>query len=107
MTRYADCPADIKNAAHRLVTDFGFNPDLLQGAIASALHSERQGLWRPIETAPKDGTRILVFADGHPETMRYRADRSEAFPWMDDGGHSSWRADIPTHWMPLPPPANT
>ena len=63
--------------------------------------------WQPIETAPKDGTDVLVVADGVV---------SEAEYWGDDRGW--WLANTaptdyidsqvwPTHWMPLPPPPTT
>lgn len=61
--------------------------------------------WQPIESAPKDGTRVLVVSMpcvtvmgaffGSPRQGRY--------------GHSAWVTDesvrpFPaTHWMPLPP----
>jgi hypothetical protein len=57
--------------------------------------------WQPIETAPKDGTIVLVW-DG--ENMAV-ADWVE-FPYRPGGG---WMEGIevfsdPTHWMPLPEP---
>lgn len=62
--------------------------------------------WQPIETAPKDGTRVRIrFADGH-EDERY---------WKNSGGRGwcknvgwpvayNYRLVEPTHWLPLPPP---
>jgi len=57
--------------------------------------------WRSIESAPKDGTRLLVW-DGRYMTIAY---------WMD-GLHARWKRqdgydglsgfDKPTHWLPLP-----
>ena len=59
-------------------------------------------VWQPIETAPRDGTRILLY-----------------FPAMDKGerifagpfAHGMWQIGVwfarppnPTHWQPLPPP---
>jgi hypothetical protein len=46
--------------------------------------------WQPIETAPRDGTRVLLW-DGGPEAyIGY---------WSGD----SW-ISYPSHWMPLPDP---
>ena len=73
--------------------------------------------WQPINTAPKDGTKILAFCQprhietGAPMSFNYigvvwwRGDRR---PFID----SLWKwrhsqndsAAEPTHWMPLPPP---
>lgn len=62
--------------------------------------------WRSIETAPKDGTRILLGKIvGHPDhptalwwaTMGYWSDRWNNW---NDGIEPSGLAD-PTHWMHL------
>lgn len=57
--------------------------------------------WQPIETAPKDGTRILVFReneDGH-EQKRIGVDYFKRGVWW-----LSRTQMRPTHWMPLPEP---
>ncbi len=52
--------------------------------------------WQPIETAPRDGTPLLVW-DGDVPIIAY---------WH----RAAWRYSPkgytchPTHWMPLPPP---
>ena len=57
--------------------------------------------WQPIETAPKDGTDVLVWCGGamfiaYMEVGRWFFDRTD---------HSV--KPLPTHWMPLPaPPEN-
>jgi hypothetical protein len=60
--------------------------------------------WQPIDTAPKDGTAILIHpAAGEMRVVHWRIDRGywSTDSW-DDGGYD---ADMhPTHWMPLPPP---
>lgn len=79
--------------------------------------------WKPIETAPRDGSRILVFSswdwsdsswsDLQPEwiTCVWREDASIDEDDNDVGGfisvtHNPYKdiAKNPTHWMPLPPP---
>lgn len=60
---------------------------------------ERAG-WLPIESAPRDGTPVLVFQDcnGEPEySVGYFNDYHQK--WTD----GEYTLD-PTHWMPLPPP---
>lgn len=60
--------------------------------------------WQPIETAPKDGTPILIF-DGTgiygvqfcANTKDWQSSSSSGFECEDYFG-------IPTHWMPLPAP---
>ncbi len=69
--------------------------------------------WQSIETAPRDGTTILV---GHSESVFsawWEPDGwktgSGVAGWVDgctnnDGDYSTYE---PTHWQPLPPPPNT
>jgi FtsZ-binding cell division protein ZapB len=57
-------------------------------------------LWRPIETAPKDETRVLLFVPPYGPTTGHRGSVSGA--WRC---HSVLNQEVqPTHWMPLPPP---
>lgn len=73
---------------------------LLTAALAEAAHEitqlRRRSSWRPIETAPKDGTEVLIW-DSH---MRVRRIGFYDFGWYDQEG----RIACPTHWMPLPEP---
>lgn len=78
------------------------------------VEAEKQGSleWRPISSAPKDGTLILGFAIVDTQTgnwkMRIMSHDSYAEVGMRNnwsGWGDSWVG--PTHWMPLPaPPVN-
>ena len=62
--------------------------------------------WRPIETAPKDGTGIIIASIvlNHVNVV--------GLSWwtgsiaVDGGWCRRWR-DEPTHWIPLPSPPTT
>ena len=65
--------------------------------------------WQPIETAPRDGTLILVCTRGYQRIRSMMTTFwSEAsakrfgakFGWYHEGDG----AITPTHWMPLPAP---
>lgn len=92
-----------------------YEPAAAPAPLASPAAQE----WQPIETAPKDGTEILLtngktvaegqWCDEEPYIREYRdADgrwidqqESDGFEgWMDWSG--GMKPD-PTHWMPLPP----
>jgi hypothetical protein len=80
--------------------------------------------WQPIETAPKDGTPILLWADDarieaysdHPKWGRVAFDYKPTPPCPFVGFWSRknyWQLAhytafdyVPTHWMPLPEPPN-
>lgn len=62
--------------------------------------------WRPIETAPKDGSWFLAF---YPRSAAYE-DQFAVAHWYEAPGNEPmfWDAaqhrddEQPTHWMPLP-----
>ncbi len=71
--------------------------------------------WQPIETAPKDGTTILLYrpsaaAWAKVTVGKYKDDNfaKKAKPyweiWFKIGGVRESREWNPTHWMPLPVP---
>jgi hypothetical protein len=90
--------------------------------------------WQPIETAPIDGTRVLLFSYastwgggddltqpiircGKAElytltrdvpiegTDFFKKEEYESVCWVNDETHlTDDRVRDPTHWMPLPPP---
>ena len=62
--------------------------------------------WQPIETAPKDGTVIILF-DGK-SVWAGRWIGHSYYPWVAIDNHiygpRGLKAKDVTHWMPLPPP---
>lgn len=73
--------------------------------------------WRSIETAPKDGTAILIWQpdksrfDDKPRSGVQDDNRYAIGYWRceESSSKGSWgnrnSAEVhPTHWMPLPPP---
>ena len=82
--------------------------------IAAALRSAQVPEWRPIETAPKDGTSILAWRF-YSVAIRWRPDLDGEFPWdaVSLESHPSTNFTTNgfmeddralTHWMPLPSP---
>jgi hypothetical protein len=84
--------------------------------------SEQTTAWQPIETAPRDGTIILLAGGTWGDEDLEEAPRVMAARWYE---HQRWRSDPvwgcwnvccaeggcsifpysdPTHWMPLPEP---
>lgn len=68
----------------------------------AALRAERE--WRPIETAPKDGTEILLAFDEPLVGMNRGRVAQASLTKMGDWSVPYFRRDPPTHWMPLPAP---
>lgn len=56
--------------------------------------------WRPIDTAPRDGTQVLLTGVGLDRWIS--TGRWVNGHWYDDDG-PGWLANV-THWMPLPAP---
>lgn len=61
--------------------------------------------WQPIETAPKDGTQILVFMP----TYFQGKGGMQVCVWMNWSDAPGWYSHVsgrhePTHWMRLPEP---
>lgn len=71
----------------------------VQALLREAAELARRCEWRPIETAPKDGTRILVHVPGFGQEI-------SAWSLRMATGEHEWfgLARDPTHWMPLPEP---
>ena len=59
--------------------------------------------WKPIKTAPRDGTRVLVWAKWRnapagPVVARWNSRKSE---WAREGTKRAIADGILSHWMPL------
>lgn len=61
-------------------------------------------MWQPIETAPKDGSGMLLYCPllRVPITGGYWDDHPKCRCWIA-GGYMQ-KGSPPIHWMPLPPP---
>lgn len=63
--------------------------------------------WRRIETAPRDGTLVLIFAEvglGAAMTCARHQEIDGASYWVltVNNGQNLYFRHNPTHWMPLP-----
>lgn len=72
--------------------------------------------WQTIETAPKDGTYVLVATEHGSWVAKYEAVSQSGFkfdnPWRSmmlnhDNINREYRTWRPTHWIPLPKPPTT
>jgi len=77
--------------------------DEVNGLVAEIRRLRAEREWRPIETAPKDGTRVLLWSKWDACAM------TGAYLYRNAGvGHEGWYATgtsvAPSHWMPLPEP---
>jgi hypothetical protein len=69
--------------------------------------------WHPIETAPRDGSIILLTHAGRTlagyyglaqAAMQVESDKRHPWEFLDETNGTNAVTD-PTHWMPLPSPA--
>lgn len=66
--------------------------------------------WQPIETAPKDGTHVLLFWRGGHQISHWRHTQHfqngrisyDNAGWADPYGSLGRESSGPSHWMPLP-----
>ena len=66
-------------------------------------------MWQPIETAPKDETRVLLYAPAAPKAVNQNAQvpqmRVDRRMERYGGRYANMLPEAPyTHWMPLPAP---
>ncbi len=62
------------------------------------------GGWQPIETAPFDGTRVLLWCpnmDGPKQVIARFFETGDNFPWAADDG-STINVVEPKAWQPIP-----
>lgn len=87
-----------------------FVPQQKEKVFKKSLHFSHEPTLQPIETAPKDGSYILLFGpSGYTTTplrcavCRYDDKFRPKNPWVDYGDDAfSDSGAPPTHWMPLP-----
>jgi hypothetical protein len=105
---FGDIPRYVKGDARH--GQFWWRHDL-RAALAAAPPVDG---WQPIETAPRDETKVLLWSDGGAVFGSWRVDKGYASKkpmWLDESyddfscGFASVPLD-PTHWMPLPQPPN-
>jgi len=58
--------------------------------------------WQPIETAPKDGTEVLIFVSSFMHPAFIVSAFWDDGLWWDIHDHG-YNPDYVNHWMPLPP----
>ena len=69
--------------------------------IRAALQAQE---WRPIESAPRDGTLILLIQDGECHTARWDGYGEKKY-WSSNGCIDDYLTfGSPTHWQPLRAP---
>lgn len=76
--------------------------DEIDAAADAAIAAYEAAQWRPIEEAPKDGTFVLLWANGLVELGIWNSE-DLMWPWSIDGGADALDSDTPTHFRPLPP----
>jgi hypothetical protein len=60
--------------------------------------------WQPIETAPKDGTKVLLFCNPCGAGVGLFHLRRKLWVLGDPNELEAEDIIFPTHWMPLPEP---
>lgn len=68
---------------------------------------EREMEWQPIETAPRDGTRVLVYQkDWCEDGGSVFEARVNRYGGWGDPVYREWTCE-PTYWRPIPAPPRT
>ena len=89
---------------------------VIEHALRAAARPDREG-WRPIETAPRDGSEVLLGSVGSGNIDFYRWNESianspmqstmprEQYGWCDRCTDPP--SEVPTHWMRVDPPQDS
>ena len=99
----SEIPDDVVASAKAAIARYmGSDPERLRlEAVSRAIMAERERQWQPIETAPKDGTMVLVFTNGHMDVTSWPENWGGKWP----SAYMAYAEGLePTHWMPLPAP---
>ena len=91
------------------------NPSAIRALLAdldearAALSAAKAGGWLPIETAPKDGTEMLLLFGNAEYIFGKTHGRVRAACWTGSGASANWslpyfKDNPPTAWQPLPAP---
>lgn len=107
---YYDSPAASKIAAFIVAA----NPKSIAALLAELdrlRSASRQEGWQPIETAPKDGTEVLLWLRAPWSRVEQLCWREEIGGWLVKGidpkdAEGMCGALVPTHWMRLPAAPN-
>jgi hypothetical protein len=66
--------------------------------VTQKWNTRTHGQWRPIATAPKDGSDILAYEEEDGIAIIWWGFGC----WLNDAGTNDGLSPTPTHWMPLP-----
>lgn len=83
-----------------VLTDVYWN-DLVERISTALTTAAHAASWRPIESAPKDKTYVIVGLSDKGIIWRVSEAAFNGLGWYDKGGKSCHWANV---WMPLPAP---
>lgn len=82
------------------------NPSAIKELLDRLEAAENAVQWQPIETAPKDGTRLLLWwgSEVHIGRCVVAGMSRDGGDWWRSESHQVFKVaeGRPTHWMPLP-----
>lgn len=99
----ADIVERLKNAQQKLhrPLDWPADHEALQRLLTACTALLEGRGWMPIETAPKDGTRVLAHRPGWADSIGVAWWSQTWGEWCSVPGTYRW---TPSHWQPLPSP---